>query len=258
MIVPVIQNWMPLVKTTSAIRQEGRATVDSISVIGGTWTGHALRAVIDTLSHSNLPNRVVVLLTDGATNEEDLDLNPVSQIIHEAREANVKIVAVTVGFGLTSLDEYLVTLADSTNGLFLKAPTCNELANIAQEIATYGYGTTIDREPLPSGHTLSTPMDPQGNRATNSVNILHVSPNPAQDFAEVLVDLKNPQQSTISLYTTNGEMIVQKEVKAQSHAGNTRIRFETSSIATGTYLLVVEDGFGGKDQAKLIIRSNND
>ena len=254
--VPIVQNLMPLVSTTLTSRNEGSAAVNSIKLIGGTWTGHALRAMIDTLKQSNLPTRVIVLLTDGQTNDEDLSLNPVSEIIREAREANVQIVGVRLGFNYTRLDSYLIELADSTKGMFLKASTCNELENIPQKIAIHPYSRTIDREPFPSGHTLSTSIEVRADRAANTVTIQQVSPNPAQDFAEILVFVKNPGMSTVSLYTTNGALALQKEVQTTHSSQNTRIKLETGSIAPGAYLLVVEDEVGGKDQAKLVVISN--
>lgn len=133
-IVPVVNQDFPLTSVTDDTRAAARASVAGISLIGGTWTGHALRTMIRTLAESPLEDRVIVLQTDGTTNDPDLDSNKLETIIREADSLGIRIF--TIGLKLTAPAgiAYLNALANGTGGLSIIANDCGSLEDAFAQI----------------------------------------------------------------------------------------------------------------------------
>ncbi len=129
---PVVENVYPLTDVTDPTRTAAKASLASPIQRGGTWTGEAVREMIRTLSASPLPDRVIVLLTDGvASDEAD---NPVGTIVSEANAAGVRIF--TIGLGLSRADAiaYVTEMATGTRGLNFLANNCGSLQEAFSEI----------------------------------------------------------------------------------------------------------------------------
>ncbi|MGE3800615.1 MAG: choice-of-anchor D domain-containing protein [Candidatus Kapaibacterium sp.] len=139
-ITPVINTSYPLEFITDPGRTVAKASIDAITEIGGTYTGAALRAMIDTLKKSPLKDRVIVLISDGKTDDNLNNLSPVSTIINEANAAGVKIFS--IGIALSELAptdfqdarDYLTTLSRRTNGKEFLIEDCGSLQDAFAEI----------------------------------------------------------------------------------------------------------------------------
>lgn len=84
--------YAPLTIDHSAVRETVEQMDTSWPTLGGSDLGSAVRLGIETLNKTNQTNKAMVLLTDGEMHKGDLD-----QMISEAREAGVYIIAVGVG-----------------------------------------------------------------------------------------------------------------------------------------------------------------
>ena len=129
---PVVENVYPLTDVTDPTRTAAKASLASTIQRGGTWTGAAVREMIRTLAASPLPDRVIVLLTDGVASDEDE--NPVGTIVSEANAAGVRIF--TIGLGLSRDDAiaYVTEMATGTRGLNFLANNCGSLQEAFSEI----------------------------------------------------------------------------------------------------------------------------
>ena len=147
-VVPVVVEDFPLTSVTNPTRAAARASVSSIALIGGTWTGHAIRDMIRTVSASPLEDRVIVVLTDGVTNDDDLDANPVSSIINDANANNVRVF--TIGLQLTDPDgiNYLDAIATGTNGISIISNDCGSLQDAFAQITEIVSQGSTWREPF--------------------------------------------------------------------------------------------------------------
>ena len=146
--IPVIVENFPLTSVTDPIRAAARASVSGIVLIGGTWTGEGIRDMIRTLDASPLEDRVVVVLTDGETNDPDLVENPINTIVSEANAANVRIF--TIGLRLSDPDgiNYLQQLADRTGGTSIIANDCGSLGDAFARITEIVSQGSTWREPF--------------------------------------------------------------------------------------------------------------
>ncbi len=129
---PVVENVYPLTNVTDPTRTAAKASLATAITRGGTWTGEAVREMIRTLAASPLPDRVIVLLTDGVASDESQ--NPVGTIVSEANAAGVRIF--TIGIGLSRADAiaYLSEMSDDTRGLGFLANNCGSLQEAFSEI----------------------------------------------------------------------------------------------------------------------------
>lgn len=255
-LVPFLRNWVPLTSVSVQERINAKAQTDSISFIGGTWTGHALRAMIDTLSKSTLPTRTLVLFSDGNTNDPDLSNNPVEDIVSEALAANVRIMTVRIGPSGTAMDEYLGTLAQQTDGKFYEAPDCESLDEAINVIFYRGYPPTPDSIALPSGRSLSTSENAAGMNPHSHLSITSIVPNPISAAADIYLHSTKTSSGMLSLYSTTGEMVQSRELWLP--AGITsQLRLETAGLPTGTYILQVETEEGSIEQTTLVVRPGN-
>lgn len=112
----IINDIFPLVFINDALRTAAQNTLDGITPTGGTPTGAAVKRMIEILKTSPLKNRVMVVLTDGEADASDQILNPLSQLVNQAKAEGIRIF--TIGVGLTTPvgRNYLQTLAQGTNG----------------------------------------------------------------------------------------------------------------------------------------------
>lgn len=147
-IVPVIVEDFPLTSVTDPSRAAARASVSGISLIGGTWTGHAIRDMIRTVSASPLEDRVIVVLTDGVTNDPDLLANPVNTIVNEANAENVRIFTIGLRLSAPVGINYLEQLADRTGGISIIANDCGSLGDAFARITEIVSQGSTWREPF--------------------------------------------------------------------------------------------------------------
>lgn len=125
---PIVVEAYPLTDVTDPTRAAAKASLATPITRGGTWTGAAVRSMIRTLAASPLPDRVIVLLTDGVASDERE--NPLDTIIDEANAADVRIF--TIGLGIPENDtrgivEYIREMSAETRGLNFLANNCGSL-----------------------------------------------------------------------------------------------------------------------------------
>ncbi len=147
-IVPVVVEDFPLTSVTDPTRAAARASVSGITLIGGTWTGHAIRDMIQTLDASPLSDRVIVVLTDGVTNPEDLVANPINDIISEANASGVRIFTIGLRLSDQAGIDYLQELADRTNAISIIANDCGSLQDAFAQITEIVSTGSTWREPF--------------------------------------------------------------------------------------------------------------
>ncbi len=106
-----------LASVTAAERLAAQNAISTLTADGGTPTGAALQQMIDTLAKSPLHNRVIVLLTDGEAEPQDLKDFPLSSTIERAKLHGVRVFTISLGLSSnTSAVNYLRTLASETDG----------------------------------------------------------------------------------------------------------------------------------------------
>ena len=133
-ITPVINTSFPLDLITDPGRIVAKSSIDAIVEIGGTFTGAALRSMIETLKSSPLEDRVIVLISDGKTDDNLSNLSPVNTIINEANAAGVKIFSIGIALSENEARDYLTTLSRRTNAKEFLIDDCGSLQDAFAEI----------------------------------------------------------------------------------------------------------------------------
>ena len=148
---PIVENVYPLTDVTDVTRAAAKASLATPITRGGTWTGAAVRSMIQTLAASPLPDRVIVLLTDGVASDDEPSLNPLSAIINEANAENVRIFA--IGLGIPENDprgivQYIQDMSQQTQGLHFLANNCGSLQEAFARITEVVSQGGVWREPF--------------------------------------------------------------------------------------------------------------
>jgi serine protease AprX len=68
-----------------------------------------------------------------------------------------------------------------------------------------------------------------------------ISPNPANDFADVLVSLSDPQKVQLNVYDVMGKQVISTSYGQQS-SGYHKYQVITSELTSGVYLFTVKIG----------------
>lgn len=150
---PIVENVYPLTDVTDPTRAAAKASLATPITRGGTWTGAAVRSMIRTLAESPLPDRVIVLLTDGVAsdNEHKQGYNPLDTIIKEANAENVRIFS--IGLGIPEDDsrgivQYIRDMSQQTRGLHSLANNCGSLQDAFARITEVVSQGGVWREPF--------------------------------------------------------------------------------------------------------------
>ena len=130
----VINTSFPLDFITDPKRTVAKTSIDAINAIGGTYTGAALRSMIATLKASPLEDRALVLLADGGADDNTNSLNPIATVIAEAKAAGVKVFSIAIGFDEDEDRDYMLSLANETNGKAFFVDDCSSLQDAFAEI----------------------------------------------------------------------------------------------------------------------------
>jgi hypothetical protein len=131
---PVINTSFELQFIDDPKRQEAKDALDAIVEIGGTFTGAAVRDMVQRLQASPLEDRVIVLVADGETDDNEPDLNPLSTVIAEAKAAGIRIFPIGIALDEQNAFSYMNDLADETNGKAFFVEDCSSLEDAFAEI----------------------------------------------------------------------------------------------------------------------------
>ncbi|MEM9983667.1 MAG: VWA domain-containing protein, partial [Bacteroidota bacterium] len=118
----------------------------------GTAMGNAIATSINRLGSGSNPSQVIILLTDGANNQGEIDPISAAKL---AREKNIRIYSIGIGRELyqlvsggnteSDLDEAtLKRIADITSGKFYRATAPERLKSIFEEISQLETGQVQD------------------------------------------------------------------------------------------------------------------
>lgn len=125
----------------------------AISSIGGlaprfgTPTGAALSRMMDTLSKSPIPSKVLILLSDGEPTGPDSTNYPINTLIQRAKSLGIRIF--TIGIGMNAKGRYYLSrYANGTNGLSFDGNDCDSLQKAFEQITDILSRGTITREPF--------------------------------------------------------------------------------------------------------------
>lgn len=98
---------------------------------------------------------------------------------------------------------------------------------------------------------LSTASAAGQNDLVSAFGNVQIAPNPAQESFDVLYNLNQPGETSVSLYDLSGRKVYQFGTTYLA-AGPQRQKFSTSGIAAGTYLLRIESE-GKNTNTKIVI-----
>jgi Mg-chelatase subunit ChlD len=138
----------PLTYVTNTSRAAAQTAVQTNTPIGSsTYTGDAIRRMIDTLAKSPLQDRVIVLLTDGAAN--DTGPSPPSVLTALAKAKKIKIFTIGIGTDkLAGAPIYLRNLSIPTGGAAFDGNNCDSLQQAFESITDIVSRGTVTREPF--------------------------------------------------------------------------------------------------------------
>jgi Mg-chelatase subunit ChlD len=141
----------PLSFVTPATRAAAKLAVQNNTPSAGTtYTGAALRSMIDTLAKSPLQDRVIVLLTDGNAIDLGTNTSIATTIANLAKGKGVRIF--TIGIGSTGLSTVgkaqLNTFTNITGGAIFDGNNCDSLQQAFESITDIVSRGTVNREPF--------------------------------------------------------------------------------------------------------------
>lgn len=143
-LIPFI---FPLAYITDALRITASNSIGGLTPGGNTPTGRALFRMMDTLAKSPIPNKVIVLLTDGTPSGTDPTNYPQNAIINRANQLGIRVFS--IGIGMTTAGRnYLNAIARGANGLNFDGNDCDSLQNAFEQITDILSRGTITREPF--------------------------------------------------------------------------------------------------------------
>lgn len=256
-VIPFYSMNVPLTRNSAAAREEANRKIDSIELVGGTWTGHALRETIKALSESPLRHRIIVIATDGQTNDPDIEANPREVVIQEAKDAGVRVIAVRIGTNSFEAESYLKELVEETNGLYFVALNCEEFYSVVDSSAGEAHRESIEHVAFPSGIPLSAPDSRRRTDAAGSISITEISPNPASDYLDLNITSAVSGFLTLSLHTTTGEIVLTQTERFPGGGQSAGMRIETAGLPPGAYILTVTNELGGSAQRKVVLYANS-
>ncbi|MBK8910621.1 MAG: choice-of-anchor D domain-containing protein [Chlorobi bacterium] len=154
---PFIDHFFSLRNVTDAVRTAAVNAVSTtiLNTISGTQTGRAVMRMLDTLAKSPLPNKVLVLLTDGQADAADRANFSVPSIVSAANAAGVQVF--TIGIGIAAFPrpqdradfrKYLGDMAQQTGGETFEAEDCDSLQFAFEKITDIVSRGNQVREPF--------------------------------------------------------------------------------------------------------------
>ncbi|MCC7439685.1 MAG: VWA domain-containing protein [Armatimonadetes bacterium] len=154
---PLVDHFFSLRNVTDAVRTSAVNAVSTtiINTVSGTQTGRAVVQMLDTLATSSLPNKVLVLLTDGQADSEDQRRFPIADIVSAATAAGVRVF--TIGIGIEAFPrpqdraafrQYLGDMARQTGGETFEADDCDSLQFAFEKITDIVSRGNESREPF--------------------------------------------------------------------------------------------------------------
>jgi hypothetical protein len=228
----------PLVDVTGQNRGVAKDSIAAQVTIGGTWTGSALRATIDTLSGGpdSMP-RKILLLTDGPPVTKDLLANPLDTVVAEANAAGVTIYALNMQ--AESAAEYLDSLAVRTGGSQLIIPDCDDRPDLIGELIRTLYLGQRSTAELPFPGQSPTLGVSRTEEEAGSLS-LEITPNPAADHVSVTLRGAVVGDVVLEIVDAQGRVVRAGE---RASAGRT-LRIATDDLSAGTYMLSARDRAG--------------
>jgi hypothetical protein len=180
--------------------------------------------MMDTLAKSPLSNRVIVLLTDGETDDRDLSRYPVATLIKEAKKRNIRIFS--IGIKLSAVgNNYLRQISQGTDAEAFDASNCDSLQKALETITDIVGRGTITREPF--AITVNAPQivvsdtvrfDPTyfGQTTCRTVTLVNVGEGDAVIDRADVADLLGGSTSEFSLASSvNLPLTISEEEQAQ-------------------------------------------
>jgi hypothetical protein len=130
-------------------------------------------------------------------------------------------------------------------------------ASLADNVSAHTFGFLdvvyqIDPEP---GNSIGSDVDDPSDNYINYLSLIlpysikpvdiskdvMISPNPANDFADVLVSLSDPQKVQLNVYDVMGKQVISTSYGQQS-SGYHKYQVITSELTSGVYLFTVKIG----------------
>jgi len=161
---------------------------------------------------------------------------------------------VTPGGPTTFCDPGSVTLTSSAGTGYLWSPGGATTASISAD-ATGSYTVTVP-DPNGCGPQTSAPVSVTEENCTGladhaSVNDLNIYPNPAHDILNIVFNVGVKNNMVVNLMNSNGQLIFTEVLNQFS--GNYTKQLNTSSIATGNYMLQIISESGVTNR-KIVVR----
>lgn len=242
---------LPLSDVTPSVRTNAAQQINDLQAISGTHTGKALSGTIDLLSAGKHTTKAIILLTDGESSDLDKSNYPPDSIAQKAVASGITMYAVAVGIDDSGVADYLRTMTLPTDGLTLEADDCTSLGTRLRRISAASHSNTVDREPFPTGMTLSAPAE--SPRITSSIAVTDIAPNPGRDRIEVTVRTDGTARSELVFYNAQGEQVGEPITERISAAGEHRLSVDVRSFPAGVYVAVLRTTAGERHSMKFTL-----
>ncbi|MEP7171620.1 MAG: T9SS type A sorting domain-containing protein, partial [Bacteroidota bacterium] len=100
-------------------------------------------------------------------------------------------------------------------------------------------------------HSICSTTSINENISFASLNEIHISPNPTNDFLTIHYNLSSPQQTTISLFNLYGQKI-KTIYNGKQPAGEHEIKTGMKDVAGGVYFVKMD--IGGKEEVRKVVK----
>lgn len=244
----IVQLLHPLVSVTDQNREFVKDTIAGLVTIGGTWTGAALREMIDKLEQGpgSMP-RKILLLTDGTPSGEDVRQNPAVEIINEAALAGIAIYALNMQ--AASAADYLDSIANGTGGSQLLIPDCDDKPDLIGDLIRTLYTGQRSTSEMPFPGTTMTLGVGGENRNAGALS-MEIAPNPAADQITVTLQGEDLGELVLDIIDAQGRVVLTETTEASAR---NEIRIATDRLSPGAYTLTARDRSGRSADRRFII-----
>lgn len=246
-----ITRHFALTEVTDALRAKAESIIDTINVLSSTWTGNSLYQLIDYSYWTPSLPHAIILITDGQATKEDQMLYPPSRVVELAQRERISIYAVSITPKDSAITLYLDSLTIPTGGVTTVADNCTRLGKALSILSAASHSITLDREPFPTGQTLSAPTGEE--RKESSVAITGITPNPGSDQVTITVRTEKVSSAELLFYNAQGEQVGAAVSEEISGIGERNLVVDVSNFPAGVYVAVLNAADGSQASKRFTV-----
>ena len=235
----------PLTAMNPGTRSTAKTAVNSLAPNGLTNLPDGLTLALSQLNGSNCPDcqKTIILLSDGDSNVGP----PPESLIGTLQNADVKVIALTVGDMSVAGEASLKTIATQTGGLYFRGKTANEFVNFLVNLA---FGTS--------------PYKPVGNAPqqliANQLKEIPVLIEPGVVSTAFAISLFDPTDPiTVSLRDPSGDVITESNAPSGQFTSSSGLKiFKIPTPETGAWTIVLSSGTIKSGKVEVLTFSQHD